>query len=375
VKRASLLVLLAVLVVSLLAACGGGNKDGNSGNSGAGNGSNASQNAGNEGAGAGSDNAGGGNNAGGETEGPKKRVALVLPEKIGVNAFFSQMVDGLNQAAAEFGVEAKAIESTDPAAFEQNLRAAVADGYDLIITSSFTAVDALTKVAAENPDKPFAIIDTAFDAPNVRAIEFREHEAAYLLGAAAGLITKTNTVGAVVAMDIPLLGKYTSGFEQGLKATNPNANFLVHYVGSFTDPAKAKELALLQHEQGADFIAGMSAVSDNGVFEAAKEKGFLTSGQDVDRTVEDPEHIILSQLKETDTVVYETVKDFAQGNFTFGTVNYGLKENGVGLTFVTAESPSPLSDAIGQENIEKLKKIRDDIVSGAIKVNNPLEQQ
>jgi len=106
-----------------------------------------------------------------------------------------------------------------------------------------------------------------------------------------------------------------------------------------------------------------------------RKKGFYTSGQDVDRTVEDPEHIILSQLKETDTVVYETVKDFAQGNFTFGIVDYGLKENGVGLTFVTAESPSPLSDAIGQANLEKLKKIRDDIVSGTIVVNNPLEQQ
>ena len=91
-KRASLLVLLAVLVVSLLAACGGGNS-GNNGNSEGNNGSNAQ----NANAGAGADN------AGGDTEGPKKRVALVLPEKIGVNAFFTQMVDGLNQAAEEFG--------------------------------------------------------------------------------------------------------------------------------------------------------------------------------------------------------------------------------------------------------------------------------
>ncbi|OUM94389.1 MAG: BMP family ABC transporter substrate-binding protein [Thermobacillus sp. ZCTH02-B1] len=359
-KRTSMLVLMAVLIVSLLAACGGGNngKGGAAGTSGS------------EGTNAGADA-----DAGGGAEGPKKRIALVLPEKIGVNAFFTQMVDGLNQAAEDFGVEVKTIESTDPAALEQNLRAAVADGYDLIITSSFTAVDALTKVAAENPDRPFAIIDQAFDAPNVRSIEFREHEAAFLLGAAAGLVTKTNTVGAVVAMDIPLLGKYTSGFEQGLRYTNPDANFLVSYVGSFTDPAKAKELALVQYEQGADFIAGMSAVSDNGIFEAAKEKGFLTSGQDVDRTVEDPEHIILSQLKETDTVVYETVKDFAQGRFTFGTVHYGLAENGVGLTFVTAESPSPVPGVLGQEKIEQLKKIRDDIVSGVITVVNPLEQQ
>jgi len=361
-KRASLLALAAIMLLTLLAACGSSGK-GNESNT---TGNNAAQSAD---ANAGADDAG----AGGESE-AKKRVVLVLPEKIGVNAFFAQMDEGLKKAGEEFGVETKTIESTDPAAFEQNLRAAVQDGYDLIITSSFQAVDALTKVAAENPDKPFAIIDDVVDQPNVRSIAFREHEAAYLLGAAAGMITKTGTVGAVVAMDAPLLKKYTSGFEQGLKAVNANAQFLVNYVGSFTDPAKAKEMALLQHGKGADFIAGMSAVGDNGVFEAAKEKNFYTSGQDVDRTVEDPEHVILSQLKETDTVAYETVKDFAEGNFSYGAKSYGLKENGVGVTFITAESTSPLSDALGQANVDKLKKIRDDIVAGTVVVKNPLEK-
>lgn len=301
-------------------------------------------------------------------------VVLVTPEKIGVNQFFTQMVDGLEQAAEEFNLKTKVVESADPTQVEQNLRAVVAEGHDLIITAAFSAADALAKVAAENPDQAFAIIDEVVDAPNVRSIVFREYEASYLLGAAAGLATKTNVVGAVVAMDVPLMSKFTSGFEQGLKSVNGDAKFLVHYVGSFTDPAKAKELALLQHSQGADFIAGMSAVSDSGVFEAAKEKGFYTSGQDTDRTVEDPEHIVLSQLKETDTVTYETAKDFAQGNFTYGSINYGLKENGVGLTFVTAESESPLSPFIGEEIVDQLKKIRDDIVSGAITVTNPLEQ-
>lgn len=101
-------------------------------------------------------------------------------------------------------------------------------------------------MAAENPDRNFAIIDTVVDLPNVRSVTFREQEAAYLMGAAAGLATKTNKVGMVVAMDIPLLKKWTGGFQEGLKATNPNAEFLVNYVGSFSDPAKAKELALLQ---------------------------------------------------------------------------------------------------------------------------------
>ncbi|TYP79499.1 BMP family lipoprotein [Paenibacillus methanolicus] len=352
-KKWTVLTLVLFALTVVLSACGG-NANNNAGNAG---------NAGNAAEGA--------NGAANSGE-AKKRVVLVTPEKIGVNQFFTQMVEGLDKAAAEFNLETKVIESADPTQVEQNLRAAVAEKYDLIITAAFSAADALKKVATENPDQPFAIIDTVVDAPNVRSIEFREHEAAYLLGAAAGLSTKTGTVGAVVAMDVPLLGKYTSGFDQGLKSVKPDAKFLVNFVGSFTDPAKAKELALLQQSQGADFVAGMSAVGDSGVFEAAKEKGFYTAGQDTDRTGEDPEHVVLSQLKETDTVTYETAKDFAAGNFTYGSISYGLKENGVGITFVTAESSSPLSPFVGQENVDKLKKIRDDIVSGAVTVKNPL---
>ncbi|NIK74930.1 basic membrane protein A [Paenibacillus castaneae] len=312
-----------------------------------------------------------GNKSGGD-KAAKKKIALVLPEKIGVNKFFVLMDEGFKKAGAEFGADVKTIESTDPAGFEQNLRATVAENYDLIITATFQAEDALTKVATENPDKSFAVIDTVVDLPNVRSVNFREQEASYLMGAMAGLATKTNIVGAVVAMDVPLLSKYTSGFEQGLKSTNPEAQFLINYVGGFTDPVKGKELALLQNTKGADFVAGMAAVGDNGVFEAAKEKGFYTAGQDTDRTEEDAEHIVLSQLKGTDAVAYETVKSFVEGNFTYGVADYGLKEGGVGLTFVTHDSTSPLSAFIGQENVDKVKAIADDIISGKIKVVNPL---
>lgn len=343
-KKTIALAVSLILMVAIVAACGSKNEAGNAANNAAGN------------------------------KAEKKKIALVLPEKIGVNKFFVLMDEGFKKAGEEFGAEVKTIESTDPAGFEQNLRATVAEDYDLIITATFQAEDALKKVAAENPDKPFAIIDTVVDLPNVRSVNFREHEASYLMGALAGLATKTNIVGAVVAMDAPLLSKYTSGFEQGLKSTNPDAQFLINYVGSFTDPVKGKELALLQQSKGADYIAGMAAVGDNGVFEAAKEKGFFTSGQDTDRTDEDPEHIVLSQLKGTDAVAYETVKSFVEGSFAYGVADYGLKEGGVGLTFVTKDSDTTLSPFIGQENVDKVKAIAEDIKSGKIVVVNPLAQ-
>ncbi|MDT3427584.1 basic membrane protein A [Paenibacillus forsythiae] len=298
----------------------------------------------------------------------QKRVALITPEKIGVNPFFQIMDEGAKQAASTYKLEQKTLESADPNAIEENLRVAVAENYDLIITSSFQSADALKKVAAENPDKKFVIIDDVVDLPNVRSAVFREQEAAYLLGAAAGLSTKSNTVGMVVAMDIPLMKKWTSGFEQGLKAVNPKASFLVNYVGSFTDPAKAKEMALVQYSKGADFVAGASAVGDLGVFEAAKEKGFFTSGQDIDRTAIDPKHIVMSQLKSANHVVIDSIKQWVEGSFTPGVHEYGLKEDGVGLTYVTDNNPF-----MTQAAIEKVSQIRSDIISGKITVVNPLK--
>lgn len=340
-KKTLSLVLMFVLIAGVLAACGS-NKNNNAGSS------------------APADN------------GKKKKIALITPEPIGVNAFFVLMEEGAKKAGTEFGVDVKTMQSTDPASIEQNIRTAAAGDYDLIITSTYQVEDALKKIAPEYPNKAFAVIDTVVDLPNVRSVAFREYEASYLLGAAAALVSKTGTVGNVVAADVPLLSKYTKGFEQGAKSINPDIKIKVGYVGGFTDPAKAKELALQQNAQGADFIAGMSAVGDRGVFEAAGEKGFYTSGQDTDNT--DGKQIILSQLKGTDAVAYETIKDFVQGNFTYGVRDYGLKEGGVGLTYVNRESKSPLSDAIGQENVDKLKKISDDIIAGTIVVNNPLQQ-
>ncbi len=302
----------------------------------------------------------------------KLKVVFISPETIGVNPFFELMAQGIYESENKFGIEGKVIECADNNAIEENLRLAVAENYDLIITSSFHAEDALTKVATENPSKQFAIIDTVVDLPNVRSVVFREQESSYLLGVVAGLATQTDTVGMVLAMDIPLLSKWTVGFEEGLRSVNSEAEFLVNYVGGFTDPAKAKELAILQNSKGADFIVGASAVGDLGVFEAAKENGFYSSGQDTDMTVVDPEHIVMSQLKRTDNVVIETIGDFVSGDFQYGILDYGLAEGGVGLTFVSVESTSPLSPFIGEDVVKQAKEVEQKIISGEIVVTNPL---
>lgn len=301
-----------------------------------------------------------------------QRIALVTPELIGDNPFFRQEDTGAKAAAQKLGYFEKTVQSADSNSILTNLQAVAAGNYNLIMTSSFEAQDALTQVARQYPKKHFVIIDAEVDLPNVTSILFKNQEGAFLLGAAAGLITHTNKVGMVVAENIPLMTQWTSGFRQGLKYTNKKASFLVNYVGSFSDPNKSKQLAVLQHSKGADFIAATAAAGNIGVFDAAKQDHFYTAGQDTDQTTLDPKWVILSQLKGTDAAAEHAIEAFSHGQLHAGVVQYGLADGGDGLTFVTKSSPSPLSPAIGQKNIAKLKQIVKWIDSGTIVVKDPL---
>lgn len=292
-------------------------------------------------------------------------VTLVIPKAVDGNPYFEQMTDGLMRAEREFGLKARVVEAGNDGEIEEILRDAVLAGTDLVIAASFESEDDLRKVAADYPDRAFAIIDGVVDMPNVRSVVFRDEEASYLLGAAAGLITKSHIVGIVGVDDIPLIRARAGGFEAGLMRTNPQATLLIDYVGSFADPDRAKALALQQHAAGADFIAAISALGDPGVFAAAKEQGFYTAGQDIDYTAADPRHILLSQLKDTGFAVHRTIRDFIsgaeQGDFRFGIVEYGLKDGAVDLVYV-----DEIRRLIGREGMNLLQELKEEAAAGRI---------
>jgi len=305
---------------------------------------------------------------------PKAKVVVVLPDKVGLNPFHQVTIVGVDKAKAELGVETKVIESKDWSQIEENLRAVAAEGtWDLVFTSGFESADPLKKVAAEFPNQKFAILDTTVDAPNVRSIAFKEHEAAYLLGAAMGLTTKSNTVGMVGPMEIPFFMRWTQGIEAGLKQTNPNAKLIINWSGSFTDVAKSKELALDQFTKGADVIAAVAGGGNFGVFEAAKEKGFYAAGQDTNQSVNDPEHILYSQVKRLDVVTFDTIKALVDNKWAGGVAVYGLKENGVGFSHLV--DPTLSRHALLTDEVMKtLEDLQKKIISGEIVVKDPLAQ-
>jgi basic membrane protein A len=300
---------------------------------------------------------------------------------IGVNPFLQLIQQGLEQGGTEFGVTTNVVESTDVSAIEENLRVAIEDGNDLIVANSFDSVEPITKLAAEYPDQKWALVDATVDAPNVRGLVFKEHEGAYLLGATLALLASgeyegypaSEKIGAVGAVDLPFVRRWLVGFEEGVHAVNPDIEMLEGWATGFNDPVTSSELAIAQNEQGAQYVFAFSAAGNFGIFEAAKEKGFFTTGVDTDQRSIDPAHIVESVVKRTDVGVYEAVKDLAAGSFSGGVKAYGLAEEGVGPAFLILDDPQP-PVTLPQDVQDQVKALAAKIVSGEIVVTDYLAQ-
>lgn len=305
----------------------------------------------------------------------------VTPSPIGVNAFLQLGKVGIEAAAQKHGAEVKTLESeNDPSAREENVRAAINDGATVVVVLGFEFADILPTVAAESPNVDFIIIDQCIDPlpANVRCAVFREYEAAYLLGAEAGLLTKTNKVAAISALDIPFLHRYTDAFIEGAKAVNPNiTDTAVRWIGTdpsaFSDPAKAKEQALALAGQGYDQIFAAGAASNLGIFEAAKEQNFQTYGVDVNQCPSAPGFVVDNLLKRVDNAVVAAV-DASVGGEPGGVSALGLKEGGIGV-IPFAEPDAANSGCLIMENqevIDQIKALQDKIISGELQVADPM---
>lgn len=315
--------------------------------------------------------------AGEALPGEGMKIALVC-DKVGTNMFLVPMVDALNEAAEKYGFTPNVVECADTAAFEENIRALVAEEYDLIIGGGWAAGDPLDKVATEFPDaSAYALIDSEVAAENVKCISYREQEGAYLIGKLAALTVdgESHIFGGVHCNEGPGSWKYRYGYMEGVKSVDPEATFVFNYTNSYSDPAKAKELSIQQFEQGCLFINGAAAAGDSGVYEAAMEKGFYTSGQDVDETDPANPYIVSSQLKDTYQTMWNLVDEFFAGWSTENSV-WGVSEGTIGAVQVTHESANPRSERLSDEDVEILKQTAESIRSGELNlIDMPTEEE
>ena len=203
--------------------------------------------------------------------------------KVDDKSFNQAAWEGVEKAKADLGAQTKYIETTDQKDYASNIKQFTDAKYDVIVTVGFLMADATVQAAKQYPDTKFIGVDQFVDttkvtSPNITGLVFPEDKAGYAVGYLAGLLTKTNKIGAVNGQEIPPVQKYFKGYEAGAKAANPKVTVtgVYHPAGTtaFSDPVWGAGEAKKQLAQGVDIIFGIGGGTGNGALgEVAKTAG------------------------------------------------------------------------------------------------------
>lgn len=320
-------------------------------------------------------------------EGCKIRVGIVF-DIGGKNdrSFNAAAWEGVKRAQKDLDICLYDVEPGNPTSIEPAMRAFAEKNFDLIIGVGFAQGPIMQKVATDYPDIKFAIVDgVIFEADgktpkqNVASLVFREHEGSYLVGMIAAAKSKTGILGFLGGMDIPLIHRFETGYEEGARSVNPNIVVIANYVGvtdnAWNNPGKGKELALAQIEKGADVIFTAAGNSGLGAFDAVEQYGKSSQGEankfvigvDSNQNGVKPGFVLTSMVKRVDNAVYDVVKEVLDGKFEGGFHAFGLDKDGV--AYAMDENNQ---DLIPPDVIEKVEEAKKKIISGEIKVTDAM---
>ena len=320
-------------------------------------------------------------------EGCKIKVGIVF-DIGGKNdrSFNAAAWEGVKRAQQDLDICLYDVEPGNPTSIEPAMRAFAEKNFDLIIGVGFAQGPIMQKVALNYPNNKFAIVDgVIFDEDgktplkNVASLVFREHEGSYLVGMIAASKSKTGTLGFLGGMDIPLIHRFETGYEEGARAVNPNIKIIDNYVGvtdgAWNNPGKGKELSLAQIEKGADVIFTAAGNSGLGAFDAVEQYGKNSQGEankfvigvDSNQNGVKPGFVLTSMVKRVDNAVYDVVKEILAGRFEGGFHTFGLDKDGV--AYAMDDNNRALIPA---DVIQKVEAARTKIGTGEIKVTDAM---
>lgn len=309
-------------------------------------------------------------------------VALVVHGNLGDKSFFDSAAAGLDKAEAELPVDVTIIEAgLDRGRWEPALADAVDQGFDVVIAGTWEMNGFMQALSPEYPDTKFILFDDTPDFsggafPNILAINYRVSTAGYLAGYAAAKISETGKLGEILGVEGTTVVEFALGFEQGAKAANPDVEVTRAVAGSFTDPAKGKELALAQFAQGVDIVFPIAGGTGIGALQAARDEGKLAVGVDSDQAEifapTDPaqaEVIFTSVEKKVGESLYTALAQTIDGTAPYGTnLILGLADGAVGIAKNSYYEAAVPEDVRAEVDAEEAK-----IISGEIAVDTGMQ--
>jgi basic membrane protein A and related proteins len=209
---------------------------------------------------------------------------------------------------------------------ERIMEGMIQQGAKLLFATSFGHQESAFNLAKKHPDVVFEHAGGWMQAPNFGNFFGATQAAWYPMGVAAGLMTKTNTLGFVVGVPIGYAIGNVNAFALGARSVNPKAEVRVVVIGSWSDKAKEAAATNALIDQGADVVA-MHVDSPATVIQAAENRGASSIGfQSVEARALAPKGWITGLGFTWGPFMTDTAKSVTAGTFKPAMVREGLGE-------------------------------------------------
>lgn len=284
-------------------------------------------------------------------------------------AFVEMARRGAEQARKELGIKFDEYTIGLSEDRETKLRAIADTAPTMIIAVGFENVAPVIHLADHYPSVRFVVIDGIVPPlfHNVQSLIFKDHEGAFLVGMIASMTSKTDIIGFVGGMDVPLIRNFEYGYEQGAHYVRKDIKVLSAMIGNtreaWSNPARGDALAKAQFEQGADVVFAAAGGSSVGVLAAAHNAGHFAIGIDTNQNGLYPKTVLTSLIKRVDLAVYNTLKSSQDTSWSPGT-RYLSATDGFLDYAVDASNRSLISKPM----IDKIEAAKDLMFRGILKV-------
>ncbi|TFG34891.1 BMP family ABC transporter substrate-binding protein [Candidatus Thorarchaeota archaeon] len=186
---------------------------------------------------------------------PPDVAVVVRAPGFGDLSMADQVLTGIEELGGDMVVNFKYFTADNEAQAQTILEQLSASRiYELIVVIGGELSNELQTVAATYSYQKYAFIGGSVVANNIFSVTFAQHEAAFLAGVLAGVVSASNTnrsgtVGIIGSVSTdPTVIKLIAGFKQGFDYANNSLNYSITllpavYVGSYNDSDTAEELA------------------------------------------------------------------------------------------------------------------------------------
>ena len=234
----------------------------------------------------------------------------------------------------------------------------VADGHNVIFTTSFDHMNPTIKAARRYPNVVFMNCSGYKTERNAGTYFGRMYEARYLTGLLAGIMSQSNQLGYVAALPTPDVVHGINAFTLGAQSVNKDVDVRVEWTNTWYGPDIEAEKAEALLDIGADVLA--MEQDSPAVIQAAAKRGKYAIGYQSDMSLFAPKLTLTSAVYEWAPIYLNIAEQLHEGTWQSENIWWGLKENTVDL--------APMAEAVPQAVKDLIESEKAQIIEGSLRV-------